>query len=191
MLITYNGLAQEVANGTIANVTDDLINGASIDLTLGNCFYLEEPPMKPQYMNEPLLHSPVDLAAKQTLQMYPVHVEDGDPFILYPGQFCLASTKQKFYLPNDIAGHVMLKSSGARCGLNHLMAGWADPGWNDSVMTLEFHNCTQHHPLMLRPGMKVCQMVLWRGEEVPHERSYAVVGQYNSNHTTQPSKGIR
>ena len=180
MILTYNELVQLVEDGHIENVQPEQINGASIDLTLGDEFWRESWG-EGSHM--------VDLKAKETPGMV---FQKSDTISLVPGEFCLACTKEVFHLPDDIAAHYMLKSSLARAGLNHLFAGFADPGWHGSVLTLEFKNDLRHHSLKLTAGMKCGQMVFFRGTSpVPHEHSYAVRGQYNKSLGTQPSKGVR
>ena len=77
---------------------------------------------------------------------------EDDPFMLQSGEFCLAETLELFNLPDDISCQFVLKSSRARDGLNHLLAGWCDPGWNGSKLTLELKNERLHHALPLWPG---------------------------------------
>lgn len=181
MLLTYNELCELVESGAIEGVEPDQINGASIDLTLGDEFLFEEmPKTQDEYC--------VELIQKQTPAMLPY---TGRMF-LDPGRFCLAQTREKFNLPLDVAGHYMLKSSLARSGLQHLFAGFADPGWHGSVLTLELINHLRYHTLVLEPGMKIGQMVFWRGSSpVPFERSYAARGQYNKIGSVAQSKGLR
>jgi len=59
-----------------------------------------------------------------------------DPYYLAPSEFVLAETIETFNLPDDISAQFVLKSSRAREGLNHLLAGWCDPGWHGSKLTL-------------------------------------------------------
>ena len=181
MLLTYNELCELVESGAIEGVEPDQINGASIDLTLGDEFLIEEMPKTQDG------HC-VELIQKQTPAMRP----HAGRMFLDPGCFCLAQTREKFNLPMDVAGHYMLKSSLARSGLQHLCAGFADPGWHGSVLTLELINHLRYHTLVLEPGMKIGQMVFWRGSSpVPFERSYAARGQYNKSESVQQSKGVR
>lgn len=178
-LLTHNELVALVESGAIEGVHPDNINGASIDLTLGDTFWIE---------SRVNAHIPIDLADKEAPEMRKVT----GGLHLQPGEFCLAQTREVFHLPDDVAGHFMLKSSLARAGLQHLFAGWADPTWHSSVLTLEYINVLRHHTLLLTPGMKAGQMVLFRGSSpVPTERSYAVVGSYNGDKSAQPSKGVR
>ena len=179
-LITYTDLVDLVARGVIEGVEPDRINAASVDVTLGDVIWIED-----------TRHArSIDLAAKQTPAMLRVEM-DKDGFELGPFEFCLAQTREVFNLPDDIACEFRLKSSGARAGLDQALAVWCDPGWHGSVLTLELRNNLSAHRMVLKPGMKVGQMVFWRGEQVPEHKSYAVLGQYNHDRETQPSKGLR
>jgi dCTP deaminase len=117
---------------------------------------------------------------------------------LMPGDWCLATTQQRFHLPDGIifdvdfsvAAEYKLKSSMARNGLNHLLAGWCDPGWNNAELTLELHNINKYYSLKLCTGMKIGQIVLWRGEKVPDHASYATKGRYNNQAGATASKGV-
>jgi len=179
-LVSYNQLCRLVG----ANVIDckpENINGASIDITIGADIMVESTQMAGAL---------VDLKQKETLNMKTVKMgEQG--FYLMPGDFILATSEETFNLPHNIAAEYKLKSSLARSGLQHLLAGWCDPGWYGSKLTLELKNVSQHHTLIIRPGMKIGQMVFWECEPVPEENSYAVKGQYNKQETVTGSKGAR
>ena len=179
MLITYNALVDLADNGVISPVNLDRINAASIDVTLGQYIWREDP-----------RGGVVDLMHKQVPGMYRYDLQDG-PFDLSPGEFILASTAETFNLPDDISAEFRLKSSGARAGLDQSLAVWCDPGWHGSVLTLELRNLLYSHNLRLTIGMPIGQMVFWRGEPVPVEASYASRGQYNDDNVAQPSKGLR
>lgn len=74
---------------------------------------------------------------------------------IYPGEAYLASTEEYFRFPTDVAGTVYLKSSLARQGLDHALAGWIDPGFEGNI-TLELH-C--HRAITLTAGQRICQVV--------------------------------
>ena len=181
-LVTYHGLLDLIKQGVIKGVAQEQINGASIDLTLGDTIQVEEVP--------PVGGALVDLKDKEAPHFREVRL-DSIGYAMAPGEFLLAHTEQVFHLPNGVAGEYKLKSSLARAGLNHALAGWCDPGWHGSQLTLELQNTTRYHQLLLRPGMKIGQVVLWIGEDVPALASYAVRGQYNRDRGAQPSKGLR
>lgn len=186
-LLTYNAIRDLIADGMITGVDPKNINGASVDLTLAELFRIEAPS-----------NATVDLAAEQV----PGMVDVRGPIDLPPGAFCLAATRETFALPDGvtaelvpahpraIAGHVMLRSSLARCGLQHLMAGWADPGFHGAPLTLELVNSLSFHTLRLTPGMRWGQIVLWEGEPVPREHSYVNRGRYNNQQPAAGSRGI-
>lgn len=180
-LLTHDELIVLVEEGVIQNCDPSQVNAASIDITLGNVVWSE---------GRSRFNDLIDLAKKETPLMLSWDISDSS-FDLSPGEFILASSREVFHLPNNIAAEYKLNSSLARAGLDHLNAGWADPGWHDSVLTLELKNVLQRHTLRLRPGMKIGQMVFFRGETVPDHASYAVRGSYNGDKTATPSKGVR
>lgn len=156
--------------GMVVGWDPALINPASLDVRLGDLLLIES-------------------AQSPELVPYPLgqHSQD-DPYELRPGQFCLAQTVEVFHLPDDVAAQFMLKSSRAREGLEHLMAGYCDPGWHGSVLTLELHNSRQLWPVGLWPGMKIGQIVFHLMAERP-VASYAQTGRYNGDSAVQASRG--
>lgn len=92
---------------------------------------------------------------------------------LWPGIAILASTVEYIRLPVTAAGFVMLKSSAARKGLDHALAGWVDPGFEGNL-TLELH---AHRPVRLVPGERLVQMVVLECMGIPL-RPYSVTGRY-------------
>ena len=163
-------IAARCEGGMVSPFDPELVNPASLDVRLGDQLLIES-------------------AQGPELVPYPLagHTEQ-NPYLLRPGQFVLAHTIESFNLPDDIAAQFMLKSSRARSGLEHLMAGYCDPGWHGSVLTLELNNSRQLHPVALWPGMKIGQMVFHQMAATP-QRSYAVVGRYNGDTTVQGSRG--
>lgn len=87
--------------------------------------------------------------------MEEVNLQDGDPFILEPGAFAIASTKEVLKLPSDIIGRLEGKSSLARLGIIvHSTAARFDPGWNGAPV-LELGNLGPK-PAILYSGMPIC-----------------------------------
>lgn len=87
--------------------------------------------------------------------MEEVNLADGDPFILEPGAFAIASTREILKLPPDILGRLEGKSSLARLGiLVHSTAARFDPGWNGAPV-LELGNLGPK-PAILYCGMPIC-----------------------------------
>lgn len=148
----------------------DLLNPASIDVRLGPNLLVEV-----EHTRELQLLSILDSNASA-------------PYWLAPGEFVLAETIETFSLPSDIAAQFMLKSSRAREGLEHLMAGYCDPGWHGSKLTLELHNSRRLHSIPIWHGMRIGQMVMHRMDQPPL-RSYAETGRYNRDRQVQGSRG--
>lgn len=180
-LLSYNDLRGLVQQGVITNVTEDMINSSSIDLTLGDTILFEKSSTEffPPYEVNIVEREPLNLLE------YPLNVK---PYKLRAGEFILAQTQQVFNLPNHISAEYKLKSSMARCGLEHLNAGWCDAGWNGSVLTLELKNMTRNHTLVLERGMRIGQIVFFSHLSVPEEKSYAKRGRYNGDKTV---KGVK
>ena len=139
----------------------ELVNPASIDVLLGSNLLVESQSGELE---------PVEIANKTK----------NDPFWLEPSAFCLAQTQETFNLPDTIAAKFALKSSRAREGYNHMLAGWCDPGWHGSVLTLELTNAKRFSSLPLYPGLKIGQMVFYRMSAKPRA-SYAETGHYNNH----------
>lgn len=118
-----------------------------------------------------------------------VEVDEGESFVLHPGEFVLASTLEKFTLPANLAGRLEGKSSLGRLGLlTHSTAGFIDPGF-DGYITLELSNVA-NLPMTLWPGMKVGQLALFKMSspaEVPYG-SGKLGSKYQGQRGPTPSK---
>lgn len=105
--------------------------------------------------------------------MEEVNLNEGDPFILEPGAFAIASTKEVLKLPGDIVGRLEGKSSLARLGiLVHSTAARFDPGWNGAPV-LELGNLGPK-PAILYCGMPICAFTFEKiaaGVAMPYEGS--------------------
>jgi len=148
---------------------EELLNPASIDVLLGDHLMIEDA------MN-------VDLR-KISIRGYTAE----DPYWMRPGEFVLAETQEIFDLPEHVSGQFALKSSRARAGYSHMLAGWCDPGWHGSKLTLELQNARKMHSLPLYPGLKIGQIIFFEMSERPI-KSYAVTGHYNNDKTVSGSK---
>ena len=158
-------------DGMVQNYEEALVNPASLDLRLGDTIMIESA--------ESLDMRPLSIAGRTA----------DNPYELKPGQFILAQTIEVFNMPENIAGLFFLKSSRAREGYENLHAGYADPGWHGSVLTLELKNSRQLLSLPLYPGMKIGQMCFFRMSNPPVV-SYAVTGSYNEDLSTTGSKQL-
>ncbi|MEZ5382626.1 MAG: dCTP deaminase [Microthrixaceae bacterium] len=138
----------------------DLVQPASVDVRLGTEFRVMR--------NSRLTH--IDPATVDDALMEAVEVPEGEPFVLHPGEFALGHTLESMRLPDDVVGIVNGKSSLGRLGIQvHATAGFVDPGFQ-GVIVLELSNVATL-PILLRPGMKVAQMV-FQSLDRPAERPY-------------------
>lgn len=139
---------------------EKLIQPASVDLKLGHSFRVFHNYRIPAI---DLLDPPTNLTEEVT-------VEDGEPFVIHPGEFCLARTLEWVELPDNIVARIEGKSSLGRLGLIvHATAGFCDPGWK-GTLTLELNNLTRV-PIKLYPKLLIAQlsfMTLDRAAEQPY-----------------------
>jgi dCTP deaminase len=106
-----------------------------------------------------------------------VEVENGEPFILHPGEFVLGQTLERVTLPDDLVARLEGKSSLGRLGLLiHSTAGYVDPGW-DGYLTLELSNVA-NLPITIYPGMKIGQISFFR-LTTPADTPYGASGSRN------------
>lgn len=182
-LLSANELANLLRTGVLEGSKFDHINATSIDLILG-------PTIKVEREVHGGFVPVIDMLDKGGDQFFTVEMDD-DGWVVPPGGCVLAHSVEIFNLPNWLSAEYKLKSTQARNFFDHLNAGWCDAGWNGSVLTLEFVNHMQHHAVRIKPGMKCGQIVFFGHTEVPTEKSYATLGQYNGDKTVAAGKGLR
>jgi dCTP deaminase len=123
------------------------LGSISVDFTLGNTFMVFEhsrfsyiDPRHPQSIGE---------------AMRTIEVPDGEAFIMQPGDFALASTRESLELPDDLLARLEGRSSIARLGITvHSTAALFEPGWVGTA-TMELSNLGRM-AVALYPGMRVC-----------------------------------
>ncbi len=157
------------AAGMVEPYDPRLVNPASLDVRLGYELMVE--------VEEYPDLIPIDIAG---------HTQ-ANPFRLRPGEFVLGCTIETFFLPDFVAAQFALKSTRARQGIEHLMAGYCDPGWSGSKLTLELQNARSMHPVALWPEMPIGQLVFHKMSKVP-ARDYSQTGNYNYDLSVQGAK---
>lgn len=151
MLLSDRDIKVEISSGRVAVEPFDpaMIQPSSVDVRLDKFFRVFENHR----------YEVIDPATEQPELTREIVAEDGEPFILHPGEFVLASTYEVITLPDDIAGRLEGKSSLGRLGLlTHSTAGFIDPGFSGHI-TLELSNVA-NLPVKLYPGMKIGQLCL-------------------------------
>ena len=162
MLLSDRDLVSEIKSENLAlePFEPELLQPSSIDVRLDRYFRV--------FNNH--LYTHIDPAAQQDDLTAQVEVDDGEAFVLHPGEFVLASTLEVITLGQQLAGRLEGKSSLGRLGLlTHSTAGFIDPGFSGHV-TLELSNVATL-PIKLWPGMKIGQLCFFRLSS-PSERPY-------------------
>ena len=110
-----------------------------------------------------------------------------DPFWMQPGDRLLVASLETINLPNFLCAQFRLKSSRGREWYEHMEAGFCDPGWHGSKLTMEIINM-DCEPLPIYPGLKMGQLIFSLTLGTP-DKDYSVTGRYNGDKTVEVSKG--
>lgn len=137
----------ELGSTIVSPFDKEMVQPASIDVTLDDKFYVMKHPKDPKEAIIPSLPNDDFFEA----------VEADGVLVLDPGAFVLGSTYEKFHIPNFLAGNFEGKSSIGRLGLLvHATAGFIDPGFEGNI-TVEIYNLTNRRWALI-PGMKIGQI---------------------------------
>lgn len=120
-----------------------------LDLQLGNVFRVFNHSKTP-YLDPRNPKTLEDATAE-------VSIAEGEAFILHPGEFVLAITKEYVEIPDDLTGKLEGRSSIGRMGVVvHSTAANIECGFRGNI-TLELANMGRI-PVMLYPGMRICSI---------------------------------
>ena len=155
MVLNDSALHHHADKGMVKPYNPLHVSCCSIDLTLGDEILVES----------------LDMNSNGWV---PVSIKE--PYQLKPKQFILATTAETVRIPDDLLGQIILRSSAARAGWNHALAGWIDPGFNGQI-TLELTNQKQLNFLEIQAGMRLVQLVCFK-LNVPASSPYYKVGNY-------------
>jgi dCTP deaminase len=153
-VLTREEILKEIRQGIIEinPFEEDQVGPGSIDLRLGNEFRVFKK-----------LRNACAVEDHITLEDLTERIEIKDSFTLMPGETVLGITHERIKLPANICGWLEGRSRFARMGLViHMTAGFVQPGINNRQV-LEIGNLAPF-PLVLRPGVRICQIVLERTE---------------------------
>ncbi|GGK95014.1 dCTP deaminase [Mangrovihabitans endophyticus] len=184
MLLSDRDLAAEIKASHLAlePFEPELMQPSSIDVRLDRYFRV--------FNNH--LYTHIDPAETQDELTSQVEVRDGEPFVLHPGEFVLASTLEVITVGDALAARLEGKSSLGRLGLlTHSTAGFIDPGFSGHV-TLELSNVA-NLPIKLWPGMKIGQLCIFRlSSPAEHPYGSAKYGsRYQGQRGPTPSRSSR
>lgn len=157
------------------------VNPASLDLTLGNAWI--------DLYDESMHTGPVTLYPSSRFREMLYEIKKAvhrllfQPVPQHKPTSILAITEEWIDLSDNMAADIKLKTTPARKGLNHTLAGWIDPGY-EGRLTLTLH-ATQ--TVTLVPGQRVCQIIVYQLDDVP-VRSYRKTGHYMYQTRPTPAK---
>lgn len=113
------------------------------------------------------------------------HTTEQNPFPVSPKSFLLAATFERLNVSPVMTVDIVLRSTSARKGLNHSLAGLCDSGYQGNP-TLELSNLLTWHPVEIWYGMPLGQFLFDIGKQP--EKLYAESsGNYQS--FTEPTEG--
>ena len=153
-VLTRDVILREIAAGKIAvdPFTSDQLGPASIDLHLDSSFWLFE--------NRHTVH---EVSEESNFELLTRKIESSEGVLLQNGETVLGLTVERITLASSLCGWLEGRSRFARLGLAvHVTAGFMQPGI-DNRQVLEMTNLGPT-PLLLRPGVRVCQLIIQRCE---------------------------
>ena len=153
-VLTRDEILKEIHQKTIEidPFEEDQVGPGSIDLRLGNEFRVFKK-----------LRNACIVEDRISLEGLTERIEVDDSFTLMPGETVLGITYERIKLPTNICGWLEGRSRFARMGLViHMTAGFVQPGINNRQV-LEIGNLAPF-PLVLKPGVRICQIILERTE---------------------------
>ncbi len=153
MVLSDRTIKAEVAAGRLVfdPYDETLVQPSSVDVRVDGAFRVFHNSRRPYIdVREPM----EDLTEL-------VRVEEGDPFVLHPGEFVLGQTLERVKIPADLVARLEGKSSLGRLGLViHSTAGFVDPGFEGNL-TLELSNLA-NLPITIYQGMPIGQISFMR-----------------------------
>lgn len=167
-VLNHGEIMELIYAGVIEGADKKNVNAASLNVRLANKFLVEA--RDPNGYNGHH-YTPLSFALRESPKF--LEVEGG--VVLAPGDFCLASLVEKINLPNNLCCDVMLRSSAARMGIQHLLAGWGDPKY-EGHLTLELKNELRYHSVRLVGGDAIIQLRFHRINPVADDKGYDAMG---------------
>lgn len=164
MVLNDNALDTLAKAGMVEPYNPAHLSGCSIDLTLSD-------------------HILVESLNDNSNGWVECDITDG--FAVKPKQFVLASTAEVITIPHDCCGKIFLRSSAARAGIDHALAGFLDAGFSGQV-TLELINNLQLRSFELCKGQRLIQLVVYQLNSTP-SNTYDLTGNYHGQRRVTPS----
>ena len=164
-----------------------LVNAASYDLRLGDKLKIAKVVQyKIEILNIGDLRYEMKVPLKPT-EWIDIDLSTGFKYWMQDDDFILSETEPIFHIPRNVTAQFALKSSRGREGYEHALAGYIDPAWHSSKLTVELHKINPN-PVVLHKGLKIGQMIFNRTDAQPI-KAYDQRGRYNNDDGVRESKG--
>ena len=153
-VLTREEILKEISLGNleIDPFEPSQVGPGSVDLRLGNEFRVFKK-----------LRNALVVEDRLALEDLTERLVVDESFTLMPGETVLGITHERIRLPANICGWLEGRSRFARIGLViHMTASFVQPGINNRQV-LEIGNLAPF-PLVLKPGVPICQIILERTE---------------------------
>lgn len=162
-------LKKWMREGGLNPADNALVNPASVNLRIGTTVVVESPG-----------------GGTYEVDITDTHVDN--PFLVDPGEWILTHTQEVITLTDKQEAEVCLRSSAARAGWQHALAGYIDPSWSGRI-TLEFQNVRRFQVLPIYPGLQLCQLRVRALDSAP-DSNYSQTGRYQGDMGVQVNKDL-
>jgi dCTP deaminase len=168
--IGFTDFQQTFCRPLVEPFDPELVNPASLDIRIGETAKWRHPMGHSGYVDVDLTDYGRDM-----------------PDLFQPGALYLVASLETINLPSFVTAQFKLKSSRGREWYGHQLAGFCDPGWHGSKLTMELTN-DDIYDLPLYPGMKIGQLVFDLTLGIP-DADYSKTGRYNGDRQVMGSRG--
>lgn len=128
----------------------NLVQPASLDIRLGYTAKRVLTPQDTLFNHNRIAYKDIDFSVYSETR----------PYFFMPQERLLIASLETFCIPDNICGQIVLRSSAARQFIQHINAGWIDPGWHGSKLTMELINFG-HTPFKLYSHLSITQIVFF------------------------------
>ena len=181
-VLPYQEIVEWASGGGVSPFQMQNVNPASLDLRLGNKMRKPDPVWK--HLTVEAIECLIRNGAIRHIPKWGEE-QEFDECWLMPGEFVLTHSLEVTGLTLDQVGILFSKSSWGRTGLEHLHAGYGDPGFSGQ-WTWELKSMAPW-PIKLTPGERVMQLVVVTLVDRP-DVEYGEVGHYQGQTGAVTSK---
>lgn len=167
MIWNDSTIRQWAETGGVTPFDPKMINPASLDLRLGNQIRIPQQCWSLLGGETVGKKTPADHLWQSPAEF--------DRFTLWPGHLVLCHSLEYTNIPPQACAMLLSKSSTGRLGLEHLHAGWGDPGFSGQWV-FELKNLAPW-PVELVAGEAYMQLVFMSMYKLP-DRDYSQTGRY-------------